>query len=50
MDTVILDFGDKKGKKEPTKADYERTIRVWKEKQKKLKERDGGAWGTVVKK
>lgn len=50
MDTVILDFGDGTGKKKLTKADYDRTEKVWEEKQKKLQERNGGAWGTVIKK
>lgn len=49
MDTVILDFGDGKQKK-LTKADIERTERIWEEKQKKLQDRNGGAWGTVAKK
>lgn len=50
MDTVILDFADAKDKKKITKADYERTVQVWEEKQKKLQDRNGGAWGTVKNK
>jgi len=44
MDTVILDFGDGTGKKKITKADYERTAKVWEEKQKKPQEIKSGTW------
>lgn len=50
MDTVIIDFDGEKKKKKITKADIERTEKVWEEKQKKLQERNGSAWGTVKNK